>query len=77
MGKEVMQGAMSPDSANVAPLGHDLQARQPVTRAMAVPNIVGAPVEYQVFCDMDVVSGPEKIKCPSSQAVSYKVRADS
>lgn len=43
---------------------------------MAVPNIVGAPVEYQVFCDMDVVSGPEKIKCPSSQAVSYKVRAE-
>jgi len=51
----------------------ECQARKVTTKAMAVPNIVGAPVEYHVLCDLDIVSGPEAVKCSPNTATTYKL----
>eukprot|EP00798_Chlamydomonas_sp_ICE-L_P015727 gene15727-21848_t len=49
------------------------KARTSVSRAIAVPNLIGAAVSYNVMCDLDFVSGPEKCKSASSQGTTYKM----
>ena len=51
------------------------QARKAVSRSFTVPNIVGAPVEYAVMTDLDMVAGPQTLKCSPNAATSYKVRS--
>lgn len=51
------------------------QARKAVVRSFPVPNIVGAPVEYQVLTDLAMIAGPATIKCSPNSATTYKVWA--
>lgn len=53
----------------------ETQARKPINKAIAVPNITGQPVEYHVFCDLDCVAGPEVIKASPGQASTYRLTA--
>ncbi|GAX74871.1 hypothetical protein CEUSTIGMA_g2317.t1 [Chlamydomonas eustigma] len=53
----------------------ETQARKTASRSFSVPNIVGAPVEYTVMCDLDMVSGPQTLKCAPNMATPYKLLA--
>lgn len=59
----------------VCSYGSCLQARNPVTKYLQVPNITGAvPLQYSVYSDLDILTGPSSYTCASAnRGDAYKL----
>eukprot|EP00775_Hariotina_reticulata_P012144 gene12144-12282_t len=52
----------------------ECQARSQVSRRVQVPNVTGSlPLLYNVYVDLDCMSGPTTLACSSTRADTYKL----